>query len=129
MKKIIFLLLLNLFSIASFSQKKPRFSVEVNYGMQANFFVGTYDENNGPVTARFLKKNVIGSMAAIDAKYRIGKRSALGIGYGKSVNKRTVNYDGNNIYILDFTIRHINEFYQLFYERNFIDKKINYHLT
>ncbi len=107
------------------AQTKKRISIEINYGLNGNFFVRSYDETAPSPVVRFLKKNFIGSIGGIEVKYNLSATSSVNLAYAKSVNKREINYDnGVNATILYFNISHINHFYQLFYETA-ISKKIN----
>lgn len=105
-----------------YAQQK-RISIEANYGFQRNFFVDDYDESpNSFSDINFYNKSVIGAIGGVEVKYKIGKRSRLGLGYAASVNSRVISYSGQfggtSIGIFDFTITHKNRFYQFNYERN-----------
>jgi len=119
-------------SILSFGQKKGSFSLETNYGLQANFFVNTYDENT-PFKASFLKKNVIGSIGGITLQYHFNKKSAISLAYDRSANTKEINYkeivNGVEYFIDDFHIRHTNHFYQLGYEHSISTKKTKWILA
>jgi len=43
--------------LAGYSQNKERFSIGVNYGLNGNFFVGSYDELSPSGEVSLLKKN------------------------------------------------------------------------
>jgi hypothetical protein len=116
------------------AQTEGRLSVEINSGINGNFFVRDYDETGGPVPKTyFFKKKFIGTVNGIEAKYALNQRSRLGISYSRSVNKRIINFnetiDGVNLTIAEFPIRHTNHFYQLLYERQLTKKApgISYH--
>lgn len=135
-KKILLIFLVSLISLSPIlAQKKNKLSIEINYGLNGNFFVRDYDELGGPVNKKyFYKKNFIGTISGIELKKQINKVSNLSIGYARSINKGSKDYFGNvnGVYVLidAFNIRHTNDFYQLGYERKF--KKSNpqftYHL-
>ena len=111
--------------------QKSKFSLEVNYGLNGNFFVRSYDELGGhnPKTY-FYKKNFVGSIAGLELKFQMDSSSTLSIAYAQSVNGKKINFDGpfNSIYlqIENFTIRHINHFYQFAYEGTFNKLKNNW---
>ncbi|MFZ6025302.1 MAG: hypothetical protein ACOYVG_12700 [Bacteroidota bacterium] len=103
-----------------YAQQK-RISIEANYGLQRNFFVDDYNEApNSFSDINFYKKSVVGKIGGFEIKYRIGKRASLGFGYAASSNTRIISYsgvvNGVNIGIVDFSIAHKNQFYQLGYE-------------
>jgi len=103
-----------------FAQQK-RLSLEVNYGIQRNFFVDDYDESpDGFSDIKFYNKQVMGSIGGLELKYRIGKRGRLGLGYAGSSNQRAISFsgviNGVSIGIIDFNISHKNRFYQFNYE-------------
>jgi hypothetical protein len=113
-------------SFPLFAQKAKKFSAEVNYGLNGNFFVSSsgYGAPGGPNTAKFYKKNFIGTVGGVELKYAISEHSSLGLAYVKSVNSKKVSYSGTfiNVSISDWKIKHVNNFFQLFYERNFSKK-------
>lgn len=135
MKNLVIILLLQIITINLIAQKKSRFSAEINYGIQGNYFVRDYREENRPGTVKaFLNKEFIGSIGGIELKYSATKKASWGIGYSRSTNNRTMQYNnvinGFGVYFSDFQIKHLNEFFQLFYERKFAKKnpQFNYHL-
>jgi hypothetical protein len=112
----------------SLAQPKSRLSVEVNYGLGGNFFVRDYDERNIPgVGINFYNKNFVGTIGGVDVRYKIGKKSILGLGFARSINSRVVNFNGSSlsvpVVIDEFSIRHINNFYQLYFDRQLFKKK------
>jgi hypothetical protein len=122
---ILFSLVVTQISILQ-AQTKNRISLEINYGLNGNFFVRSYDETAPPPVKRFLKKEFIGNVGGFEVKYNLTAKSSINLAYAKSVNKREINYDnGVNTSILYFNISHVNHFYQLFYETTF-SKKIKY---
>ena len=132
MKLIIFLL--SLCSISANAQKKSKFSLEVNYGAQANFFFEGYDELGGPTNyINFYKKNTFGSIGGVELKYHFNKMASFGIAYSNAVNTRIINYvnrvNSVTVAIEDFSIKHQTEYYHLFYERKFSKKtpQFKYH--
>ena len=116
-----------LFSIQISAQTKSRFSAEINYGVQGNYFVRSYNEIGRPDGTVFLNKNFIGTIGGIELKYQTTKMASWSIGYAQSSNTRNINYNtlinGVRFSINDFDIKHENRFYQLFYQRN-LSKKI-----
>ncbi|HMT75895.1 MAG TPA: hypothetical protein PKA77_17610 [Chitinophagaceae bacterium] len=105
-----------------------RLSAEAEYGLNGNFFVRDYEERNSPIGRNFYNKNFIGPIGGVNLKYRFNKKSSIGFGYARSVNSKEVNYSTtlpNNfeVAIQYFNIRHINKFWQLYYERRLQQKK------
>ncbi|MDP1973811.1 MAG: hypothetical protein Q8J87_12600, partial [Sediminibacterium sp.] len=126
MKYLIFLLSLSPF--VAIAQKKSKFSFEINYGLNGNFFVRSYQEQAPPFpVTEISNKNFIGTVGGIELKYNVTKRASWGFGYAKSSNQKAINYTSNVngvvLSINDFDIKHVNHFYQLFYERE-ITKKL-----
>lgn len=126
MKNVSLTIVMSFIALLSFAQS-GRFSVSAHYGPAGNFFVRSYDETGGPAATgpRYLyKKNFIGSIAGIDLTYRVSPNSALGVAYSRAINKGTKNFQSDNmnvnLIINDFDIRHINDFFQMYYERNFV---------
>ncbi len=110
------------------AQQQSAFSLEVNYGLNGNFFVRSYDETGGPQNKTYLyKKNFLGTIGGIELKYHFKNHSALVAGFARSTNKGEKNYaglvGGTTLLINDFNIRHTNSFYQLAYERRFKKNK------
>lgn len=126
MIKLIIYFIVILFSLQLNAQKVNNFSLEVNYGMQGNYFVRSYDEINRPSSVAFFNKNFIGTTGGIELLYHATERASWGIGFAKSTNKRTVNYNsiynGVPVVVKDFEISHENRFYQVFYQRIFSKK-------
>lgn len=132
MNKIIiiatFLLLFAFFHASA--QEKSKFSLAIDYGLNGNFFVRSYDELGGPTSKTyFYKKDFLGTIAGIEAKYQLNEMSCLGLGYARSINKGKKNFEGfvGNVLveIQDFELRHINDFFQCFYERK-LSKKLSF---
>lgn len=110
------------------AQKSDKFSLELNYGLNGNFFVRSYDELGGPPNKTYLyKKKFLGTVGGIELKYHLDNISSLIAGYSRSSNKGEKNYSGNingiDVFVSDFNLRHNNDFYQVGYERRF--KKSN----
>lgn len=123
MKPFTLLIILIFFVLPSNAQSKNQISLQGHFGPQGNFFVRSYDEAGGPPgNTYFYKKNFIGTVAGLDVRYRIGAKSQIGLAFSRSTNKGVINYDGTfngvDILIEDFAIRHLSDFYQLFYERS-----------
>ncbi|MDN3657361.1 hypothetical protein QWZ08_17045 [Ferruginibacter paludis] len=124
MKSSIFLFLSIVLYCQLQAQNSKRFSLEVNYGLNGNFFVRSYDETEGPANkTNFYNKNFLGTVGGIEMNYHLNDHSSLIGGYSRSTNAGEKNYSGNvngvNLFIKDFNIRHSNDFYQLGYERRF----------
>lgn len=114
------------------AQDVGSFMLEANYGMQVNYFVRSYNET-GPIYHKaFFNKNALGTMGGADLTWKIAKNSSLGIGFAQTVNSRKINnievLNGFGVSIVDFTIRHTNNMYVLFYDHKFERKKINWNL-
>lgn len=131
MKKIFIILSLQFFSGLIFSQTKPsKVTFEINYGLNANFFVKSYEEeNNGPANKTyFYKKNLIGTTVGAEMRFNLDPNSSLLLGFSNNVNKSAKNYFGNfngvDVSIEDFHISHQNQFYQFGYDGVF-SKKLN----
>lgn len=125
--KLVVIIYFSLFSLKSFAQQS-KFSVEVNYGINGNFFVINRDEQSGPTNKTyFYKKNFIGIIGGIEANYQTGKRSSLFIGYNRSINSSAKNYFGQigniDVSIRDFTLRDINNIVFVGYRKSFIEQK------
>lgn len=104
-----------------------KFSVQVHYGPQGNFFVRSYDEQGGPSDKIYLyKKNFVGTISGIEMKYKTGQRSLLSIGYARGINlgKKNVSETINGVSVLvqDFQLRNVDNIFQLNYERLFSKK-------
>ena len=120
-RKIIFQIFLCIFPfVSSFSQESSRISLSANFGLNGSFFVRSYPENGPGI--EFYKKNFVGTSGGAEMKYRLNKPSSITLGYMHSVNRRVVNFNGTNngitLYIMDFTIRHIENIFYGGYERN-----------
>ncbi len=125
MKLIIILLTLSCFTANA--QKKSKISIEINYGLNGNYFVTSYQEKVPPYpVTEISNKNFIGTIGGVELKYNVTKRASWGFGYAKSLNQKTINHkgvvNGVPISIKDFDIKHVNHFYQVFYERQIIQK-------
>jgi hypothetical protein len=106
------------------AQPSRKFSFEINYGLNANFFVGSYDEVGVPQNKTYLyKKNLLGTVSGIELKYHLNNHSSLFAAYSRTINKGEKNFSGSisgvDVFIEDFNIRHHNDFYQVGYERTF----------
>lgn len=119
-----FVLFFLLYSTVIFAQKEKRFSIEVNYGLNGNFFVRSYNETVSPPAKFFYNKNFIGNIGGLEMKYNFNKNSRLGLAFSQAKNSKEINYSGSvlPITIINFNITHVNRFFQLFYERNFSKK-------
>jgi hypothetical protein len=123
-----------LFLLISFSNVKAqdsRFTLEVNYGLNGNFFVTSYDEISGPQPhTYFYNKNFLGTIGGGELAYRISKKSSIIAGYSRSVNAGKKNFSGlvgnAEVYINDFKIRHYNNFYYAGYKYLLNKKKIEF---
>lgn len=119
-RTILILLILSTSFFKTFSQVGGKFSVEIQYGLNGNFFVRDYDELGGPDNKTFLyKKNFLGTISGISIRYLINTKNAIFVGYDRSSNLGTKNFEGplNGAYVFvrDFNLRHIDNFFQLGY--------------
>jgi hypothetical protein len=130
---VVFVLLYSVFSTNVFAQQKKRFSIEINYGANCNFFVKSYDEKYAPSVEHLYlyKKKMIGSSGGVELRYNISKYASLIAGYSRTVNsrRRSGGVINNNLLLQidDFNLRHINNFFTVGYERPF-SKKNTYFL-
>ena len=125
MKHLFLSTLFSLMTLLLLAQRNARLSLEVNYGLQGNFFVRSYTEY-APGSAKALyKKNFIGTIGGLELKYKLNPFSNISLGYSKSINKREINYTAMYVSILHFRISHINNFYQLGYERVFSKRNMD----
>jgi hypothetical protein len=130
-RAITFILSFFIFITPSFSQNRKflkSLAVEVNYGLNANFFVRSYTEATGSFGRTYLfKKKLLGTVAGVDLKYELNKMSSIGIAYSRSINaspKRFVGHINDVLVIVeDFHLRHVDNFYQAYYER-YLSKKL-----
>ncbi len=120
MKQKLLMLSFLLYCTIVYAQERKKFSLEINYGLNGNFFVRSYDEVGGPPAKRFLNKNFIGSIGGVEMVYALNKKSRLGLAYATSKNSKEIDYSGSviPITIINFHITHVNKFFQLFYNRN-----------
>lgn len=101
-------------------QKMSGIQLEVNYGLNGNFFVRSYTEQNfAGFGQSFYNKNFIGSIGGIELAYALSEKTAIRLGYSRSINSRRINFEqtGSPIFVQDFTISHKNNFYQLLLTR------------
>lgn len=124
--RVLILFLLIISFEPSEAQKFDKLRIQVNYGLNGNFFVRSYDERtfaNG--ATQFLNKNFLGRIGGIDLSYKIGRNLLLGIGFDRSSNTRVVSFQPQTapVFIRDFTISHWNNFYNLLLTKEIIRKK------
>jgi hypothetical protein len=117
-------IILSLLIFCSILNAQKRFSLEVNYGLNGNFFVRSYPENAPWPLLEFNKKDFIGTIGGVEGRYALNSKSSIGLGFSKSHNQKKINYyNGYNASMRDFNITHANYFYTLDYERS-LSKKI-----
>ena len=117
-------IILSLLIFCSILNAQKRFSLEVNYGLNGNFFVRSYPENAPWPLLEFNKKDFIGTIGGVEGRYALNSKSSIGLGFSKSHNQKKINYyNGYNASMRDFNITHTNYFYTLDYERS-LSKKI-----
>lgn len=119
MKNIICVLFLLFPFCIILGQTKHKLSVEINYGLNGNFFVRSYDERVPPPGIAFDKKKFLGTIGGLDIKYNFNSLSNIYLGYAQSINRREINYSASvNGSIRAFKISHTNYFYQLGYQQS-----------
>ena len=84
----------------------------------------SYEESTGPADSQGLyKKSLLGTAGGIQVSYNIDRRSAVTAAYTRTNNKGRKNYGTDfsqtQVYIKDFNLRHMNDFFQIGYERSF----------
>lgn len=113
---------------------QPKWSVEGSFGLNANFFVNAYQEY-GPIpnSVYLYKKDAIGTASGVELKFRSGKKSAFFIGYNRTLNSAVKNLsetrNGVAIEVVNFTIRHIDDFFIAGYERSLGKKWKNWKIN
>lgn len=133
MKKILFLMTFIVLYRNTYSQQSPKFGIQINYGVNGNFFVRDYDEIGGPNDKVYLfKKNFIGSVSGINLSYKISPKSSLFLEYSKTINVGKKNYsgiiNGVDINIRDFKLKHTNNIYQFGYSHALNKRKTSFKL-
>jgi hypothetical protein len=69
------------------AQNSNKFLLEVNYALNGNFFVRSYDETEGPANkTNFYNKNFLGAVGGIELNYHLNDHCSLIGGYSKSTN-------------------------------------------
>ena len=131
MKQIMIVLIFILTNSTIFSQDLSKFSIQINYGLNGNFFVRDYNETGGPDNkVYFYEKDFIGSIAGVNLQYNISRASSVFVEYNRSINVGKKNYggtiNGTDVFINDFKLRHINNIYQLGYGYKIKDSKIGF---
>ena len=116
---------------SAFSQDHSKFSLEINYGLNGNFFVRSYDELGGPANKTYYyKKDFIGSIAGLNFQYKINGKNAVFMGYERSINIGKKNdaqrINGVDVFIDDFKLRHLSNIFSLGYDYMIQAKKSNY---
>ena len=67
MSRITTTLLMLVCLVSKTNGQDKKISIEVNYGLQGNFFVRGYEERNTPgISYNFYNKNFLGSMGGIE---------------------------------------------------------------
>jgi hypothetical protein len=114
MKTLLTVTYMILLSLSARSQEHSRFSVSANFGLNGNFFVRSYDEENAPGIV-FYDKNFIGTAGGIEVGFQLNQRSSFTAGYMRSENSRLVDFYGSNngifLDIMSFRIRHIEHIF------------------
>jgi hypothetical protein len=123
-KHLLSIAFFGLLSLTLHAQNKGKLALEVNYGLQGDFFVRSYDETHIPGGGKaFYNKNFIGTIGGVELKYKLGRTSTIGIAFSESVNSKPINFKASNgntsLYLEDFNIRHTNSLYQLYYQKDF----------
>ena len=124
LRLIIPVFLLIMMPFISSAQEKRKFSLDINYGLNGNFFVTSYDESAGPVNGIYLyNKQFLGTITGTQLSYGLNDHSSVFFAYSKSHNARTRNFSGEvnglDVYIDNLRIMHRNDYFQFGYERRF----------
>lgn len=98
-----------------------RLELAVNYGIGGNFFVTKLKDNQ---PSYFYSKDFIGTIGGIEVVWNLkDDKQAFGLSFDKSVNHGEKNVsqtlDNNSIIIQNFSLRHMNKMYGVFYKRKF----------
>lgn len=111
------LLICIVFSTVAFSQSKlieKKFSLTSGYGAAGSFFVRLRDYA--------YKKNFLGTNLNFALGYKIGKKSEMELRYTREeFSKRLIFSNNINIFV-NSNIRHINNFFELIYDRKLVEK-------
>lgn len=119
MKLYVCLLLLLSFCLPGNTQTgsplNHKYSIQGGFGAAGSFFVRSYEENI--FEKSFYKKNFIGKTLSIGIARAIGKNFDLSLNYSFQEFNRRVSYyamlDNVEFILHDFTIRHINNIYDV----------------
>ncbi len=132
MKRTTILLITIFYISVAYSQDNWR--LEINYGAQQNFFVKydrTFNKKDGLIEPTYdpifgihelYQKNPVGNTLGIGIGY-IRNKNTLYLGYQRTENKGKykVGYqltNGTRVLINQFTLRHINHFFELYLKHN-----------
>ncbi|GGG39758.1 hypothetical protein [Hymenobacter glacieicola] len=102
------------------SQAARRFTLQVHYGANGNFFTST-QVTEGP--REFVRTHFLGTAGGGAVAYRLTPASALSLEYTRSVNSRPVRFvqlvgPTNTPIVSDLRIRYLNNAFQAVYERS-----------
>ncbi|MGM0634675.1 MAG: hypothetical protein ACQESK_01320 [Bacteroidota bacterium] len=122
-----------------------RFEISANYGPAANFFVD-YDRpmvrSGGSIEPLYSEvfdefnlhqKNMIGTSGGISITYNFNEKNGISFSYDRTLNHGKYNGspvldNGTPIFIRDFKLRHLNQFFSLSYRRS-LDKKNTFYAS
>ncbi len=138
-KNLILGFFIGIISLNVFSQEKTsRWSIQADYGLQYTFFVnygekiikkGGYIEPIYDIFgANLVQKNRLGNYMGFEVNFALSPKNFVGFGLAQSNNygkyDLSFQFQDHFIYIHDFTLKHTNYFYQLFYKGKISDKSL-----
>lgn len=112
----------------AFSQSKEKLFLGIGYGAAYSFFVH-YEQPPDQVPPGFLafyNKNRIGSISSLNLGYCISPKNCLAITYSRQMHVGRKNFAANvagaRLFMIDFKLRHTNNFFELSYSRSLSKK-------
>ena len=119
MNRVFYLLLFHCFYLPGQAQRNTpvnhKYSIQAGFGAAGSFFVRSYNEGYDQIS--FLKKDFIGKTFSFGISRAIGKNFDLSLNYSFQEFSRRVSYlallDNVEFILHDFSIRHINNIYDL----------------
>lgn len=128
---LLFIMLIS--SSISRAQIIKKFNISLNYGISGNYFVRDYNESSQPLNSIYLfKKKYLGTISGIELSYNLSNNNTLNFGYSRSINKEQKNYYGDingvEVFINNFSIRHINNYFILGLQREIFKSNPNFEL-
>ncbi len=119
-----------LFTYSFSLSQESRFSLELNYGLAANHFVTSYEENQIDGEQLLANKDFLGSVGEVQLNYFFTNGTSLIIGYARDNHQKERSYqniiNGVPIVVDKFSIRHNNNIFFLKHKR-YINEQFKYH--